>query len=139
MQRKLRKKFINILAFFKIKSKICNNVTKTLSISPTIRRALSAFILVLFAFSITPKIFLHALVTHHKDNHTGTIDAKPRITRSGYNCDCENLVAESTFEYTNAVPEFITPVLFVTHQYIITPFFHSQDSYVAGLRGPPMV
>jgi hypothetical protein len=104
----------------------------------TIRRAFSGFLLVLFAFSITPKQFLHDLLASHKDNHIRSTGFNDQVAKSGLDCDCDNPVTESPYEYSGgSIPEFIIPVVFLTHQYTIIPFLHSETGYVKGLRGPP--
>jgi hypothetical protein len=105
---------------------------------PAIRRVLTGFLLALFALSITPQLFLHSLVASHTDNHIRATGPNANVAKATPDCDCENQVAESPFEYSgNAIPEFTIPVVFLTHQYIILPFLHSESGHVAGLRGPP--
>jgi hypothetical protein len=105
----------------------------------TIQRALSGFLLVLFAVSITPKLFLHDLLASHKDNHIRSTCFNAQVAKAEFDCDCDNSVTESPYEYTGStIPEFIIPVVFLTHQYTIIPFLHSETGYVKGLRGPPV-
>ncbi len=113
---------------------------KALLSHPTIRRFLSGFLLVLFAFSVTPKILLHTLVVHHKDIPVSISDFKGQVSKSGFRCNVENTVAESPFEYSgNPVPAIVNPVYFLTHRYTIIPVYHSETGYVKGFRGPPQV
>ena len=111
-----------------------------MSNQPTIRRVLSFFFLVLFAFSLTPKTFLHTLIANHEDIRVNTSDGKAQITENGFRCDVENTVAESPFDDSGiASPEIIAPVFFLTHQQRVIPFIYSETNYVKGLRGPPQV
>jgi hypothetical protein len=94
--------------------------------------------LVLFAFSGTPKKFLHDLVARHKDtrskfspgSHTG-------VQQSFYNCHTEDLVVESPFIEGATTPELHVPVVyaggFVEQTARLYAFFPVRYS----LRGPP--
>ena len=105
---------------------------------PIIQQLLAGIMLMLFAFSVTPKIFLHTLAANHKDRPAGNTENTPRITTAGFSCNCESVVAESSFEQANrTVSELIIPIFFLTHQDKVTPVFISPGYFVFGLRGPP--
>lgn len=94
--------------------------------------------LLLFTFSITPKQFLHDLLTSHEhtyalsNEHTEITDAS-----SNFNCDTHSQVVESPFiEFFT--PEFLSfsadPVIIeipLTDPYISYPHFYFE------LKGPP--
>jgi hypothetical protein len=96
--------------------------------------------LVLFAFSNTPKKILHDLLADHKDSPVKTRDSKtPQLDVSGFRCNCDNLVVESPFLDEGPGPEII-----ITSFYLALPvetvnnlsLVHPDD---ATLRGPPVV
>ena len=64
------------------------------------RRIISGVLLVLFAFSITPKKLLHDLVATHTDTKPGTFLSNThtaQIHKSGINCQVDQLIVESPF------------------------------------------
>lgn len=100
---------------------------------------LSGLLLVLFAFSITPKKVLHDLAANHKDTHEKRCADNPiaKITKSGYTCNTEDLVVESPFiqnDLSVEVPGIASQrVIFSEHPgnfYYTNPLFST-------LRGPP--
>lgn len=87
---------------------------------------------------ITPKKFLHDLFAKHTDVTFKLKSDKPfQLSTSGYNCDCDNLVAESTF--TNDLQVFNFPVFTSFSNYIVRDIsFSSIDKTYSPLRGPPV-
>ncbi|MDP4147919.1 MAG: hypothetical protein Q8927_03260 [Bacteroidota bacterium] len=54
--------------------------------------------LLLFAFSMTPKRPLHDLLANHRDVPVKSFGGKiKQLSKSGFNCRCESLVVESSF------------------------------------------
>ena len=103
-----------------------------------IKRFLSGLLLVIFALSITPKRFLHDVFAEHIDNRQQKSNEAPnQLTNAGYNCDNDNLVAESNFIHNQQI--FSAPVLISFSAYI---FHHISFTSVTGiyssLRGPPV-
>lgn len=94
--------------------------------------------LVIFVFGITPKRFLHNAFAKHIDNSSQSATGKPfQLTTSGYNCDCDNLVAESTF--LNDLQVFSFPLSFSYSCYTIKDIsFISTTKVYSLLRGPPV-
>ena len=90
-----------------------------------------------FALSITPKRFLHNLLVKHIDRkHENNSDKPYQLTNSGYNCDSDNLVAESTF--LNDLPSFEFPLYTSFSSYVIKNIsFSSISTIYSPLRGPP--
>jgi hypothetical protein len=68
-----------------------------LTINNYIRRFLAAFFLLLFAFCVTPKRFLHDLMANHKDAQTGTRLPFAQVASSGYHCHTDDLVVVAPF------------------------------------------
>jgi hypothetical protein len=102
----------------------------------TIRTLLAAFILVVFAYSITPKIVLHNLVANHADNKKVLDSNATELSAAGFNCKCDNLVAESPFVPEEVHINSIAPIFFSFSE---TPEsgFYSSDRLFSELRGPP--
>lgn len=87
---------------------------------------------------ITPKIFLHNLFAKHIDNSIKNYGDKPyQYFNSGFNCNCDNLVAESNFE--NNAQVFTINVSATYCVYAFQKFsFHSIPGIYSPLRGPPV-
>lgn len=105
-----------------------------------IYKSLAGFMLVLFAFSITPKLILHDLFARHKDlAAVSSSDDLARISLSGFRCNCENLVVESPFvaEITNFEIEprrdLSSPPAGAVSE------FHNATHFFPEFRGPPSI
>ena len=112
-----------------------NQLTQT----PFIKRLLAALMLMLFAFSITPKKILHDVFANHKDSLVKTVrgtDAA-QLTVAGFNCHCDNLVAESPFTDEHTVFEIAAPLAFAEQKSAAIADFNSQSQFFFELRGPP--
>jgi hypothetical protein len=92
-----------------------------------------------FALSVTPKRFLHNIFARHIDSKSANKSDKPyQLSNSGYNCDNDNLVAESTF--VNEQNSFQFPVFISYSSYLIKSISYSSKSVIFSfLRGPPAV
>jgi hypothetical protein len=112
-----------------------------LSFIPTIRRISAGILLLLFAFSLTPKKTLHDFFAHHKDIPLKYGDTKAeQLCQSGFTCNCENLVVESPFTATMVSIELQTPVIVGSTQYrMIRSTFRKLPPLYFELRGPPAV
>ena len=100
-------------------------------------RSLSGFLLLVFAFSITPKLFLHTLFAGHVDNVVVKNSKAPyQITHSGFNCDKDGVVATSPFVAEDAVINFPFPIFFSAYISGETSF-NSAEKLFYRLRGPP--
>jgi len=106
--------------------------------NPVIRFLSAALLLVLFAFSITPKKSLHDVLTNHKDQtHKAAAAGTHELSKAGFNCKCDNLVAESPFTPHQQTVELFIPQYFSTatsslaHHYYFSSFFFFEH------RGPP--
>lgn len=94
--------------------------------------------MLVMAFSITPKKFLHDLVADHQDDITIAInDGHDHIDHHGFNCNCDNLVATSPFtEHTNNI-QFYTPAFFGGYTAACSPDIKNITHPFFALRGPP--
>ncbi|MDQ6755960.1 MAG: hypothetical protein M3004_03410, partial [Bacteroidota bacterium] len=90
-----------------------------------------------FIFGITPKRFLHNSFAKHTDTKSHYPNKPYQLTTSGYNCDCDNLVAESVFLGSIHIFQFQLPQTFL---YYITHniSFSSTTGILYHLRGPPV-
>jgi hypothetical protein len=97
-------------------------------------------ILLLFAFTlgITPKKTFHDWFANHKDNtSTAPLSKTQQLTKAGFNCNCENLVAESHFVTFSSLivvnfPSVNSFVSFSIPSLVSLPLFQNT------LRGPPL-
>jgi hypothetical protein len=64
---------------------------------PTIRRLLAALFLLLFAFCVTPKRFLHDLLANHRDTSMMHGLPQQQVTASGFHCNVDDLVVVAPF------------------------------------------
>ncbi len=103
-----------------------------------IKRVLAGVLLFVFALSITPKRFLHNVFAKHIDSGNKKTDNTPyQLNLSGYNCDDDNLVAQSAFDAHQSSFEF---ALFSAYSgYIFSNIsFSSSQKIFSSLRGPPV-
>src|SRR5436190_23339103 len=94
--------------------------------------------LVIFALSITPKRFLHNIFAKHIDFASQKDNNKPyQLSTSGYNCDNDNLVAESNFVSESNSFQFSLTSSFSC--YLLKNISYSSAPQVYFLlRGPPV-
>jgi hypothetical protein len=96
--------------------------------------------LVLFAFSITPKKALHDVLTNHRDRHyQQNASGDDQLTRAGFNCKCDNLVAESPFTGHDNRFELTVPRFFPDQKDAVLYNYYSTPHFFFELRGPPSV
>jgi len=115
----------------------CN---KNLAGNNIIRKISAAFLLLLFALCVTPKIALHDLIADHKDSPFASATSSQQLSsNSGFRCNCDDLVVESPF-VSDCVPVEITPVKTYARHFI-TPAenFRFLHHFYFELRGPPSV
>lgn len=98
----------------------------------------SLLLLVIFTFGITPKKTLHTWFANHTDSTSKIPDGKTQqLSKAGFTCNCDDLVAESHFvAFSNPIvisnPLFYSFVSFNSTPSISLPLFHNY------LRGPPL-
>jgi hypothetical protein len=103
-----------------------------------IRSLLAAFMLVVFAFSITPKIVLHDFIANHKDTpFKSNFEKDAQLNKAGFNCSCDNLVVESPFTVELAPVQIIIASVFPARLTGHTNNFNSGHHFYFELRGPP--
>lgn len=94
--------------------------------------------LLIFSFSITPKKLLHDAIATHKDKIAAAADNSLQVSKSGFACKCDSLVAESPFTEQDSYFEFLAMPVFSEQQGIIPYHFYSSDFFFFELRGPPV-
>ncbi len=105
---------------------------------PLIRQFLAGVLLIIFAFSITPKKALHDWLANHTDKTTAPLPAhEASISMAGFNCDCDNLVAESPFTATSGQFNFSALQVFAPQQAFVPYRFYAVTHFFFSLRGPP--
>jgi hypothetical protein len=92
--------------------------------------------LLIFAFSITPKLILHDLFVHHKDKPV-LAGQYAQVSKTGFHCDCENQVVELPYLFYPANQPADIPRSFQIFQTGICCPVYSSLSINFGLRGPP--
>jgi hypothetical protein len=103
-----------------------------------IRKIAAVFLLLLFAFCITPKMLLHELIADHKDTpFTSNNSSSQQFEYSGFRCNCDNLVVESPFVNYYITQEVVFPKFNSNHSdfFATNPVF--SHSFYFELRGPP--
>jgi hypothetical protein len=89
-----------------------------------------------FTFSITPKRIFHMILANHTDATSCDLKTQ-QVKKLGFNCDCDNLVAESPFTNDIASIELIIPLAFVGQHKLQRVTFISTLPPYSCLRGPP--
>ena len=103
----------------------------------TIRKVISGMLVLVFAFSITPKIILHSWVADHTDS-SGIVQKGLHVETAGFHCNIDNLVAEAPFLFQNTESSFHVETLFNIHVERKYAFYFSLDKVYHSLRGPPV-
>ncbi len=110
--------------------------------SSIIRSVLAGFLLVVFAFGITPKRTLHNLVATHKDgsaNAAANHSDEEAISKSTFNCQCDNLISESPFVAQSYPVNVSLAIPYASYSCNPVAVYYSSDHFSFGLRGPPFV
>lgn len=115
----------------------CNNCLRT---HPTIRSLLAGVLLALFALGSTPKLFVHNLVTAHRDQpallvHPGDV----QLNAAGFHCHTESQVVEVPCISFSLSFRLEPPVVFLRRT-TAGPGGqgHCRTPLAFLLRGPPM-
>lgn len=104
----------------------------------SLKRVGTLLLLFIFSLGITPKKTLHQWFANHKDITSGApVGKTQQLTKAGFNCNCENLVAESHFVTFSSlivinISSFYTFASYSTPSVIPYLFFQNN------LRGPPL-
>jgi len=95
--------------------------------------------LLLFAFSMTPKLFLHDLFAGHRDTRTIKDSKAPlQMNVAGYHCDKDGVVASSSFVADDPMVLFCNFVPFSLYQ-TGEEALSSVSKIYYPLRGPPQL
>ncbi|MEO8412359.1 MAG: hypothetical protein ABI472_01815 [Ginsengibacter sp.] len=103
-----------------------------------LKKISSILLLLVFVLGITPKKTLHNWFAKHTDSTSSIPDGKTQqLTIAGFNCNCENLVAESHFLTFGS---FVVVNRLSVHSFIsfCIPSFISLSLFHNNLRGPPL-
>jgi hypothetical protein len=102
------------------------------------KNMLAGWMILLFAYSITPKIMLHDLIADHKDGTYRSNDTKTsRFDPSGFHCHCENLVVQSPFMDNGVFHGFIPMIIHERLFSLSANHFRCSAQFNFALRGPP--
>lgn len=103
-----------------------------------IRSFTAAFMLILFAFSVTPTIVLHNWFANHKDAVQKLPDNnQDQLAKQVFNCHCDNIVAESPFTKPAVNFQFAAIQIFSLQQETKIVRLPSSTHFHFSLRGPP--
>ena len=103
-----------------------------------IKKFIAVLLLGIFTLGITPKKTLHSLLANHTDSSSKPIDGKGKqLSKAGFNCKCDDLVAESNFI---AGTSFIITIPSSFHSIFSSYYssFISLPHLFFNLRGPPV-
>jgi hypothetical protein len=95
-------------------------------------------LLCVFTLGITPRKTLHDWFANHKDSTSAIPSGKTQqLTKAGFNCKCDDLVAESIFVTFSSLivvnfPSLNSFVSFSIPSLVSLSLFHNN------LRGPPI-
>lgn len=103
------------------------------------RRSLAGFLLVLFAFSITPRKTLHDWIVSHTDGVTIGKSDIAQLSKAGFNCTAQNLVAESPFTSGQSVIDLSFHQDYATLPYAYLFAVDAPAVFFYSLRGPPAI
>ena len=130
---------------FRTESRIINlrsqfigyKMKKFLYIKHNFKKISSVLLLFVFTLSITPKKTLHAWFANHKDSSTIPDGKTQQLTKAGFNCKCDDFVAESHFISVGSFVIINIPVL-RTLISLRNPAYISLSHLLFNLRGPPL-
>ncbi len=104
----------------------------------SLKKGVSILLLLVFALGITPKKTLHTWFANHTDSTSKIPESKtPQISKSGFNCQCDDLVAESHFISFGTLVVISLPPIHPIFSFNI-PALISLYSFHNNLRGPPL-
>ncbi|HVZ95942.1 MAG TPA: hypothetical protein VG847_03645 [Chitinophagaceae bacterium] len=102
------------------------------------RKAGSALVLAVFVLAITPKITLHNWFANHTDKTADRpASDKTQLSKAGFNCKVDDLVAEGHFIAGSHIEIINLPVAYFFPSYNL-PGFTSGKVFQSKLRGPPL-
>lgn len=105
-----------------------------------IQKLKAAFLLLVFAISITPKTFFHDLIANHKDFSTcKQVHTTAVLHTQGYNCHFDDLVVSMPFLQQPALPVIHLTISYQEKKIVANTPFLSFFSQHKESRGPPFV
>jgi hypothetical protein len=103
-----------------------------------LKRFLSGALLVLFALSITPKKVLHDWIVNHNDGIAASAKADTdQLHKAGFNCNVQNLVAESPFMAAQQSIAFMPLPVHSLQPAAALPEIFTTHCFFFEHRGPP--
>jgi hypothetical protein len=110
-----------------------------LSNNKYIKQLFACIVFFVFAVAITPKKVLHDIFAKHEDTRSSVSDHSTNaVSKSGYNCNCDDQVAESNFLHPLPNLEIILPCT-SSSPGTLKIAFTSLPNYYTSLRGPPVM
>ncbi|MBC7829362.1 MAG: hypothetical protein H7122_16565 [Chitinophagaceae bacterium] len=101
-----------------------------------IKGIISGFLLCVFAIGITPKQVLHDVLTHHQ-HVQGKEKGTSWVSKDRFNCDDENLVAQSPFVEQHNELQIVLPSNFSIGINLFFTSYKFLHQFFFELRGPP--
>ena len=102
-----------------------------------IRPLLASAMLLLFAFSITPRVALHNAFSHHQHRQIFADGAHKVVSTAGPNCSFDNVFAAAFFAVPGITEDFTLLILLPDHSSFIPGKYHHRSERGIRLRGPP--
>ena len=105
----------------------------------TIQKIISALLICLLVFGITPIRVFHDILTDHIDkNSQHQHKHQSEIAKASFNCHIEGFVADKNYTYTiDTIGNYCLSIHNI-YQVRNTKGFYSQHHFYAELRGPPL-
>ena len=105
---------------------------------PFIRSFTAGCMLLIFSFSISPRLFLHSWLASHTDEAVkATGSGQQKICKQVFNCHCDNMVAESPFTHQDNDFKLFAFHPLSNHKETIPAGYYSASNSFFSLRGPP--
>jgi hypothetical protein len=97
----------------------------------------AGLLLFVFTIGIAPRKILHDCFANHKDSTAKIpVGKTQQYTKAGFNCNCDNLVAESPFISSGSF--YLTQIASFHSSFYLQPcLFISLSLNENNLRGPP--
>jgi hypothetical protein len=113
-------------------------VKNFLNKKPNFKNISSILLLFVFTIGITPKKTLHDWFANHKDSTSKIpVGKTQQLTKAGFNCDCNDLVAESHFIGMGSFVVVNIPAI-CSLAPLRNIAFISLSHFLFNLRGPPL-
>ena len=105
----------------------------------TIRSFVTGLLLCLFTFSATPKQWLHDIFADHKDFYSNAVGDHIQFIKSGFHCECDNLVVNTPFIHVEGPKELTISKIFPAYEVTDITNWNAGHYFLFHLRGPPAV